>query len=866
MHGLLGKAQQLRARLGLDAREAGEEFVFDAESGISREDQKEILGEIERVARQSRITVTPEALALKAAKRGVLFPIAVNASLLAVLVAGLGGLYLLFQRGESQIAREEAVVVTAEGKLIAELKKESQAELEKKNREIDSIQDRLAQIDKDRQDLQSNMDAKIKAREEELRQRLEADLAAERERLRGQGLSDQEVAKRIAELEARKESESAKQLDTFRAQADAERRKAEESLKALEADYNANLAKANQERQQVLADSRRREEELRAQLETRTATLESEKAKAESQLKAIADREQKEELAQTQLMSLYAVARGDIASRDYDDAVQSLKAIRAYVSQGEVSQLPAISSRREADLFIVDTLTAYAQAESEKARTETASLVALTSQLTDIKAKVADADRMARAGKTAEAGKLYGEALEVLPEVSRSHAFFIEQARTLEAARQETLKAGLGRAEAAFTSGRWSDALALYKDALAYLPEDAARVEKTVLSLSAAGYEETSSRARRDQTEKAAPAVTSALQGLKEKRYEDALPLFLGALASYPQSADAPKAIQGIADSVQGLEKRAEATLAEREAALNLQVADAMQKLTEASRDNVGLQAKLQEAAESIASLQAEKAQLAQDRETQIAEWKKQLAAAEEQRKTQAAHLQELSSSLGEEQARQSSLREKLAAAEAKVSDLETKLSAAPAGAGSSSEMQRLKQELASAQEAERKAASDLAERDKRIAELGVQLEAALKSAKAQQTVQEQLAALPTAEKALTDALNADYKAFTDRLSKLDPALLEQNVLEQGRALSYRNTFFSTQAMKQAFPGLLQTVRKYDAWFIADGRKDVIKIVTDLIAKPTPRERRSFLDQKLKDYEGNADMIAFIRKLEPLSR
>jgi hypothetical protein len=103
MLGLLEKARQLKNSLGfVDGRE---EIAFDADSGITREEQKEIRAEIEKVATSSRITVKPEMFAVKAAKRGVLFPVIVNVGALLVLAVGLALFYFLFQRGETQLAR-----------------------------------------------------------------------------------------------------------------------------------------------------------------------------------------------------------------------------------------------------------------------------------------------------------------------------------------------------------------------------------------------------------------------------------------------------------------------------------------------------------------------------------------------------------------------------------------------------------------------------------------------------------------------------------------------------------------------------------------------------------------------------------------
>jgi uncharacterized protein HemX len=143
--GLLERARKLRERLGLDREDSGE-------AGMSPEELQQIEQDLEQAVSGSRMEVSPEDFKVKAAKQGVLFPALVNVSLVVALVLGLGALYVLFQRGESQIASEEGTAATAEGKLIAELKKQSEAQLEAKNREIDSIQGRLADIERQRQE------------------------------------------------------------------------------------------------------------------------------------------------------------------------------------------------------------------------------------------------------------------------------------------------------------------------------------------------------------------------------------------------------------------------------------------------------------------------------------------------------------------------------------------------------------------------------------------------------------------------------------------------------------------------------------------------------------------------------------------
>jgi hypothetical protein len=201
---------------------ANDEFVFDESSGISKEDQKDILSQIEKVATESKIQVHPDVFQIKAIKRGVLFPIVINLSAALALAAGIVTLYLLFQRGEEQLLESARGITTAEGKLLEELKRESEEKLKKKNTEIADIQSRLTLLDRERQDLQVNMEAKISSREAELRQTLEEELEAEKQKLREQGLSQEDIDAQLEDLESRKQAVFDRQLQAFREEAEAE--------------------------------------------------------------------------------------------------------------------------------------------------------------------------------------------------------------------------------------------------------------------------------------------------------------------------------------------------------------------------------------------------------------------------------------------------------------------------------------------------------------------------------------------------------------------------------------------------------------------------------------------------------------------
>jgi hypothetical protein len=491
--------------------------------------------------------------AVKAAKRGILFVILVNVAAIVCLAAGLAVLYYLFQRGETQAASGQTATITAEGKLLQEVKKESEARLQEKNAQINQIQDQLAQIDKQRQDLQANMDAKVQARESQLKAAMAAELDAEKARLQKQGLSDQDIQKRLADLEAQKNAQTNVQLTAYRAQAEADRQKSAAALQDLQNQYNADLAKANADRAQAVSDARKREADLQAQLSQQTQAAQAAQAQTQQQLAALTSQKQQEDLVSQQLVGLYSVAQSDIAAKNYAKALASLQAISSYVNSTEVATLPGIAKRRPVDLFIVDSLTSLVQGEMEKAQTDTASLVETANMIRDVRTAVTAADSQLQQGNVAAAEAQYTQALSVIPEIQKSYAYFTTRSREAESTRQEALRSGLARAEAAFAAGRYPETIAAYRDALAYLPESPARIAAAVANVGAAGATLASQKSQADQTQAAAPGLAQADGLLARHQYTDAIAGYLAVLQVYPQSAQATPAVKGINASIAGL-------------------------------------------------------------------------------------------------------------------------------------------------------------------------------------------------------------------------------------------------------------------------------------------------------------------------
>ena len=829
MLGLLAKAATHRKILGLPA-DGRDEFAFDPDSGISREDQKEILQEIEKVATESRIAATPEHFAVKAVKRGILFPVVVNLAAVAALAIGLATFWLLFQRGETELAKERTGSITAAGMLIEELKKESEAQLQEKNQQINQIQGQLAQIDKEKQGLQATMDEKVRERESQLRSAVAAELEAEREKLRKQGLSDQDINRRVAELEARKNSEFTTQLDAYRRQAEEERKKSEANLRALENEFTANLARANDERQKVLADSKKREDDLRAQLEQRTKDLESEKSKAEAALRALSSQREKEDLATGQLVGMYTVVKSDIAAKNYSKAQQSLQAIRDFVNREEVISLPGLARRREVDLFVVESLTGLVQGEADRPAVDTSSLVAAAGQIADIRKKVADADGLVRAGKLAEAETLYGQALAVVPEIARSYSYFAGREKDTSAGREGALRAGLAKAEGAFAGGRFADVLSAYREALAYLPEPAERVERTLSSIQSAGIELARQKTAAEQSRAAGPILAQAAGLLRQESWNEALSQYLAVVSKYPQSVQADAAVQGVADAVKGIQGQADASLAVREKELSAQIA--------------GLQKDLEARRTEVSTVKRELAAMTGGRIDPDAADTPSLLAAVRQKLDA---LQAAGQSAGGSAA---ALQKSLDGANATVSRLR-------------SEKADLEKQLASAQQAASQAQAQSG-----------QQQAAPQQAVQQTTPQQAAAAgLPEADAlrlADLDRMLASYQGWATRE---DAVLTEKSPAALIRSKPIRDSFFST--VESLFPkmrGMLTRVKTYDSGFEQAGRENgridalqnVIDVVLEVSRTSSAKDRAAYFEQKLGQFGSDPQMRNFLKTLQGL--
>ncbi len=823
MSGLFQKAQEIRNHTQVEPG-SEDEFVLDEQSGISKEDQREILEEIKRVSEESRISVTPETMAIKAAKRGFAFPLLVNIFFIVLLAGGGFTLYYFFQRGETVLMEEGSAIASAEGMLIEELKRESEAALQTKNRQINQIQSQLEDIDKQRLELQTNMDEKIATREAELRSTLDAELDAERERLRQQGISEEDIASRLNALETEKAAVFQQELDSFKRQAEEDRLRDEENLKALQDEYQQNLTQAEADRKRIREEAAAREAELRSQLDARTEELEQATLEAKAELNQLAAQAEKQTLAAGQLTGFYSRVKEDIQGGDFDGALESLDAIKEYLDDPSVATLPNMLQRRDIELFVVGSISSLVKGEMQKTEVDTTSLIASADLLHNMKNRVIEGDELFLQGDIAAAEARYREALNLMPEINKAHSYFLARGDDAEQVRRQSLRDFLGRAEAAFGRGDYTAALDNYTKALAYLPEDAATVEKMISQVRRSGYELGIAELRRQDTSNAAGPLAAAEGLYNQQDYNGAILGYIDLIAGYPNSSQVAAAVEGVNKSVEALEKEAEArgTLAtEGTAATALQddIAELEKTLEEKNSEIKELQARLDAQSGDSSALE----QSLEEKNQEIAALKAEIDKA----KSDAGELQK------DLEERVANLTEEL---ESKVALTETL----------QAEKQALEEEIASL--------------NSQVEQMQAEQAAALENL--DEELGKKISRLQNVERRY-DKLVDNYQEYASQEDALLNARGEDALIQ---SKLYLNAFLT--ASEGSFPGLWDRIKRYDEAFEKAGRssaaEDLSDILFEISVRSRPESRELFLESEKARYQDVPEMVDLIDDLTDL--
>jgi predicted RNase H-like nuclease (RuvC/YqgF family) len=277
--------------------------VFDSGSGISEAEQREIFEGIERAVRRDRRSLGEDSR-FTAKKRGLVFPILVNAAALLLLGAGLAVFLGAQAEGDPQVRRATALYNSAERALIQEIRRETAQELRAKEREIDSILAKLTGVDEELRELYS---------------------------------SNQELT--------------------------AEQRAVEANLQSLQEEYRTNLGSLQDERSRILESSRAREASLRAQFDERAGELAAQAeqsrealSSARSELERLSGDQEKGAAIEAQLSGMYVRAAADINGGRLGEAAATLNSMRGFINTPSFQGIRSVQPRRAFYLSSIGTL------------------------------------------------------------------------------------------------------------------------------------------------------------------------------------------------------------------------------------------------------------------------------------------------------------------------------------------------------------------------------------------------------------------------------------------------------------------------------------------------------------------------------
>lgn len=637
--GLLRRAAELRSHQDSFPVDTSFDIGVSGE-GITAEDRREILKTIEKVATGNRIAASPQALMPRPVHKGFVFPLIVNLIAVTFTAALVFGLSVLFSRRDRSIEAGSTALTSAEGKLIQEVRRESDSQLQEKDRAIAGIQSKMAALDKERSDLVANMDQRVDQKAALLKQQMQSALDTERARLAAAGSSAATIKSQMERLEAQKTAELNRQLDEFKRQTEAERSQAEANYSKLRDEYQANMAGLGIERQKILDEAKQREDALRASLDAKTKTLEMQSAaaqaglaQAQAQLAQLTEQRGRQQAIEDRILGLYDSIRQALRDHRYEDAASGAASLSGFLNDPSVVGLTVEQGRRTADLFIAESLASLAKDELDRSSADASTLLAQAELLSAAKAAANDGERARKAGDLATAQAKYQEALSKVPEILAAHTYFLDRLRDEESDRRTRLNAALALADQAFRARDYTGAGQRYAEALGYLPLDEAARQGIVQRLGGIGADGADRARRAADSRSARGPMADASRDLSAGRWSDAIAAFVSVLGSYPLSDQSAAALAGITAARDGMARDA-ARQVEADAA---QVAALQAASDKTSGDLQAQNQKLQAAAAQAATdRDAVKTALA-DAQQQIAQLTAKLQAATAQTAAAAA-------------------------------------------------------------------------------------------------------------------------------------------------------------------------------------------------------------------------------------
>ena len=469
----------------------------ELESGFSDDEKREVRELIDEISSENRLPAEEAVFDKKTARPGLLMPAIVNAAAIVVVVVSILVLRSVFQREEAGVQNAAIEYASIEGRLIRELRAESQEQILAKEREIETVREQLRELELEREQLDTDIEERLAEREQQLRAEIEAEIEVERARLIAEGLENDEIDRLMQEFEAEREAFYAEQIAQFRAELDEERLALESEIDNLRTEYQSRLTQLEEQRQEILEEFQAREEDLRVELEQRTRVLEVARVTATEDLEAaqreLADLSREQEnvdAIQNQIIGQIEDIQGSIVSGDNGVALALIDSLTSFLNEDQVLEIESLTRRRETDLFLLRQLRTLVLADTEVASDSDRSItqeLRLISQIRRLSDEAQGASDLTSARETFEV------LLETLPEVSEAHQQVVEQEREeaveeIRTTEREIVQSGTASASTLAAAGEYQAALDEYVEALDQLPSTAPDSGQIVSDILRLGY------------------------------------------------------------------------------------------------------------------------------------------------------------------------------------------------------------------------------------------------------------------------------------------------------------------------------------------------------------------------------------------
>ena len=175
-----------------------DDLLLTEEVEVSGELRARILRQIDQVMAEGHRPIAAEAFAVKPRKKGILFPVLINAVTAVVVALGILGLAYVFRGRQDPAALRSAGFQSAEGRLLEMFRLQSESRLQEQEALALKAQDRLRAAE-------GSLESRLRDREAALRRAMDVELAGERDRLKARGLAVAQVEARLrAELDLRR--------------------------------------------------------------------------------------------------------------------------------------------------------------------------------------------------------------------------------------------------------------------------------------------------------------------------------------------------------------------------------------------------------------------------------------------------------------------------------------------------------------------------------------------------------------------------------------------------------------------------------------------------------------------------------------